>query len=171
MTQEGHNIIVVFMIPEMIEINNSPWVLLPEGVHSATLEDVSQAYGKNPVRRRQFNGLVRACKALASAGCKHIFLDGSYVTGKPVPGDYDACWAPDGVSVDQLDPVFLNFDNKREAQKLKYGGEFFPFSSDAGNGQSFLDFFQTDRYSGSRKGIVIIDLTREDFTAFERGRS
>lgn len=151
------------MIPSLIEIANSPWKLLPPGIHSATLSEVSDLYGNNPVRRRQFEGLVRACKALARAGCQCIYLDGSYVTGKPRPGDYDACWDPTGVLVENLDPTFLNFDNKREAQKQKYEGEFFPFSVDAGNGQVFLDFFQTDRHSGDRKGILAIDLTSETF--------
>ena len=151
------------MIPELILVDSTPWKLLPSGIHLATLSEVAEVYGMNPVRRRQFAGLVRACEALASAGCRTLFLDGSYVTGKLRPGDYDACWDPTGVSIDRLDPTFLNFDNKREAQKVKYEGEFFPFMHDSGTGQTFLEFFKTDRFSGESKGIIAIDLSCEPF--------
>ena len=159
------------MIPDLVEIPQSPWKLLPAGVHPASLAEIADLYGKNPVRRKQFEGLVNACQALSHAGCRFVYLDGSYVTGKPCPGDYDACWDPAGVSVENLDPTFLIFDNKREAQKLKYEGEFFPFSFDAGNGQVFLEFFQTDRHSGKRKGILAIDLTSETFDFAGGGES
>jgi hypothetical protein len=166
-----HNIIVVSMIPDLIDISGTPWRILPEGIHFATIAEISDTYGKNPVRRRQFEGLVRACAALSLAGCRCIYLDGSYVTGKPRPGDYDACWDPSGVSVDDLDPTFLNFDNSREAQKVKYEGEFFPFAWDAGPGQASLDFFQTDSHSGERKGIIAIDLTAETFDLAAGGKT
>ena len=62
-----------------------------------------------------------------------------------------------------LDPVFLDFDNKRANQKTKYEGEFFPFHFDAGTGQAFIDFFQTETFTGQKKGIVLIDLKSESF--------
>lgn len=151
------------MIPGLVGISGTPWKLLPIGVHFASLAEVSDVYGKNPVRRRQFEGLVKACASLAHAGCRRIYLDGSFVTGKPRPGDYDACWDPTNVSEDDLDPTFLDFANNREAQKLKYEGEFFPLGLDSGNGQTFLEFFQTDKDTGERKGIIAVDLTNETF--------
>lgn len=151
------------MIPNLVQKTSSPWAILPAGVHQASLAEVSDFYGINPIRRRQFRGFERACKALAHAGCRCVYLDGSYVSGKPRPGDYDACWDPSGVSINKLDPTFLDYSNKRSAQKLKYEGEFFPFGNDAGNGQPFLDFFQTDRFSAEKKGILAIDLTKEVF--------
>lgn len=58
----------------------------------------------------------------------------------------------------QLDPVLLDFSNKRAAQKAKYGGELFisSFIADA-QGRTFLDFFQEDR-NGNPKGIVEVHL-------------
>ena len=58
-----------------------------------------------------------------------------------------------------LDPVFLDFSDDRAAQKARYGGEFFPssFAADA-VGRTFLEFFQLERYSGERKGIVLVEL-------------
>ncbi len=151
------------MIPALIEIQDAPWRVLPAGQHIATLNEVADAFATNPLRRELYNGLLLASKALHIAGCSYLYLDGSYVTGKPKPGDYDACWDPRDVDINQLDSVFLNFDNKRYAQKIKYGGEFFPFHFGAGNGQSFLEFFQTDRFTGATKGIIVINLNGESF--------
>ena len=94
-----------------------------------------------------------------AAGCGCLYLDGSYVTAKPLPGDYDACWEPAGVEEGLLDPVFLDFDDERAAQKAKYQGEFFPSSALVGGvGSTFLEFFQLERFSGLKKGIVQIEL-------------
>jgi hypothetical protein len=60
------------------------------------------------------------------AGCVTVYIDGSLVTAKETPGDFDACWEVTGVDVAQLDPILLTFDHQRMAQKLKYLGEFLP---------------------------------------------
>ena len=40
-------------------------------------------------------------------------------------------------------------------------GEFFPADLSAGGrGKAILDFFQVDRHTGERKGIVVLDLER-----------
>ena len=149
------------MIPSLIEINDAPWKILPAGIHRATLSEVEVFFGTNPHRRVLFVGLVQALKALRIAGCQRVYLDGSYVTGKPKPNDYDACWEHEGVDADKLDPVFLDFDNLRANQKAKYGGEFFPRCANGVPGQPILDFFQRERYSGEIKGILSIDLTSD----------
>lgn len=86
-------------------------------------------------------------------------MDGSFVTAKHDPGDFDVCWDATGVQAAALDPVLLTFDNRRAAQKAKYGGEFFPaqFPADI-TGATCLDFFQTDKSTGGRKGIIAVDL-------------
>ena len=97
--------------------------------------------------------------SLRDAGCKIVYVDGSFVTDKEIPGDFDACWEVDGVDPIILDPVLLTFEHGRAEQKAKYLGELFPASFDAvGDGFSFLEFFQTDRDTGRRKGIIAIDL-------------
>ena len=128
-------------------------------MHTADLQGIAAAFAINARRRMQFEGLVEAARDLASAGCRRIYVDGSYVTGKPIPADYDVCWDPEGVDPQLLDPVFLDFSDDRAAQKAKYGGEFFPssFAADA-VGTTFLEFFQLERYSGERKGIVLVEL-------------
>ena len=92
------------------------------------------------------------------AGCKAIFLDGSFITDKPEPGDFDVCWEPAGVDPAKLDPVFLDFANRRKRQKEKFGGEFFPSGTKADGASTFLDFFQTDKDTGNPKGIIKVQL-------------
>ena len=104
-------------------------------------------------------GLRAALENLKGAGCRTAYINGSFVTSKIVPNDYDACWEEDGVDPEALDPVLLTFDRGRATQKAKYMGELFPASAISGaGGLSFLEFFQTDKETGKPKGIVAIDL-------------
>jgi len=83
------------------------------------------------------------------------------VTAKEIPGDFDACWDPRGVDGERLDPVLLDFTNRRAAQKEKYQGELFPSLQRADPaGNTFLDFFQIDKRTGEAKGIVALDLKK-----------
>ncbi len=103
-------------------------------------------------------GLGSALDNLKLAGCRMAYVDGSFVTSKEYPNDFDGCWEETGVDPLALDPVLLDFDNDRAAQRIKYYGEFLPASVvEASSGLSFLEFFQTAE-TGERKGIVAIDL-------------
>lgn len=129
---------------------------LPPGIHLATWREFSDRFGDTSHRR---NLLRAALDALALAGCQLVYIDGSFVTAKAIPGDYDACWETTGVNRFDLDPVFLDFANRRAAQKAKYLGEFFPARMvEAGSGAVFLAFFQTDKTTGNSKGIVALEL-------------
>lgn len=150
------------MIPALVPIPGSPWTVLPPGAHEASLEDVAAAFATNSWRRELFDGLVLASSKLRAAGCPTVYLDGSYVTGKPRPGDFDACWDPTGVDPAKLDPVFRQFENGRAAQKAAFKGEFFPSSMICADvGQAFVDFFQLDRFTGKQKGIISIPLSAD----------
>lgn len=132
---------------------------LPPGIHHAGLKEIVTRFGWNERRRTLLAGLRLALESLAAAGCKKAYLDGSFVTDKESPGDFDACWEPDGVVAALLDPVLLSFDDGRLAQKTKFHGELFPSSWDAQRGgPPFVDFFQTDRATGELKGVISIEL-------------
>jgi Family of unknown function (DUF6932) len=132
---------------------------LPPGIHVATWEEVEAAFGSSARRQRLLAGLLRAMQALRAAGCTRAYIDGSFVTAKDAPGDFDACWEAQGVDPNTLDPVLLDFSNRRAAQKAKYGGELFIANQAAvPAGTAFLDFFQRDKSTGDAKGIVAIDL-------------
>jgi hypothetical protein len=149
------------MIPSLIALAGAPWKVLPPGIHPATLSEVEATFAINQPRRDLFAGFKVGAASLFSAGCLTLFLDGSYVTAKPIPGDYDACWHPAGVDPAKLDPVFRDFSNLRQAQKAKFGGEYFPSTMGNTPSQPFLDFFQNERFTGGRKGIVSIDLNTD----------
>ncbi|MXY08642.1 MAG: hypothetical protein F4Y61_08345 [Rhodothermaceae bacterium] len=147
------------MIPELIEIARSPWPILPAGIHRADFAAVERRFASNKKRRELFGGLIEASRILNRAGCQHLFLDGSFVTKKPIPNDYDVCWDPHGVDRQLMDPVFFDFRNNRAAQKERFGGEFFPSTSQASPfGPSFLEFFQIEKSSGKQKGIIKVQL-------------
>jgi Family of unknown function (DUF6932) len=132
---------------------------LPPGVHNATWEEVVSRFGWNAERIRLLEGLRRALESLKTAGCQRAYLDGSFVSEKDVPGDFDACWEAAGVDPGALDPVLLDFSHRRAAQKAKFGGEFFVANQAATPaGTRFVDFFQQDKTTGQAKGILAIDL-------------
>jgi len=145
------------MIPELVDIKGA-WKVLPPGVHDATLKEVEECFAYNDRRRRLYEGLTKGLASLRTAGCRIVFIDGSYVSGKPFPGDFDACWDPCGVDATKLDPVLLDFSQARRGQKEVYGGEFFPSSACADGVHSFVAFFQVDRHTGGEKGIIRIRL-------------
>jgi hypothetical protein len=132
---------------------------LPPGIHAATWQEVAAAFGSSEHRQRLLAGLLRALQALRAAGCTRAYIDGSFVSAKDAPGDFDACWDAQGVDPAVLDPALLDFTNRRAAQKAKYAGELFIANQAAvPAGTAFLDFFQRDKSTGDAKGIVAIDL-------------
>jgi len=131
-----------------------PWEVLAPGIHDATMKEIEARYATNPQRNLIFKGLVAVIAGLRAAGCKDIYLDGSFVTEKEHPGDFDGCWDPTGVDDKKLDPILLDFTNKRANQKAKYRGEFFLSSGWAALGHTFLSYFQKDKDTGKPKGII-----------------
>ncbi|HUP69973.1 MAG TPA: hypothetical protein VM142_09180 [Acidimicrobiales bacterium] len=140
------------MIPDFVD------GVLPAGEHLATWDEITTRFGTTSHRRHLLDGLHGACSSLASAGCVLLWLNGSFVTDKPWPNDFDACWDPAGVDLDAIDPVLLDLAHPRTAQKERYGGELFPNVEELASGSLFVDFFQTDLNTGLPKGIIVLDL-------------
>lgn len=138
--------------------------LLPPGIHTATVQELVSRFAYNEHRARLMDGFIRGLSDLKAAGCEQVWLDGSYVTEKIYPEDFDACWDVTGVSVKTLltnSPALTEFDRKRAKQKALYGGEFFPAHMSADHKdpkKTFLEFFQQDSDTGLPKGIIRIDL-------------
>ena len=95
-------------------------------IHWAPWQEIQSRFGFSSRRRQLLGGLRMALEVLNRAGCSRVYIDGSFVTVKLEPGDYDACRDIDGVNVEALDSVFLDFSKGRMAQKREYFGEFFP---------------------------------------------
>jgi hypothetical protein len=132
---------------------------LPRGVHFATWQEIENRLGFNPRRQRVMAGFRLACEELRKAGCRLVYLNGSFATRKEHPGDFDACWDVQDVDENKLDPVFLDFSRGRAAQKQRFLGEFFPAQLPEGaTGRAFVDFFQVNKVTGRPKGILAIRL-------------
>ena len=99
---------------------------------------------------------------LKAAGCRTIYINGSFVTSKTYPNDFDACWDIDDTDFDYLRihaPRLLNYTDSA-AQKAMYGGEIYFSEQRVGSyEETSIEFFQKDR-SKNRKGIIAIDLLR-----------
>jgi hypothetical protein len=133
--------------------------LLPPGIHDATWAELEAMFGTNAHRKRLLLGLRSFLSDLRDAGARTAYVDGSFVTAKADPGDFDGCWEPTGVRFTKLPPEVLDFTPGRPLQKAKYGGEMFVAEWPASQaGESFLAYFQRDK-SGRPKGIVRLDLT------------
>jgi hypothetical protein len=131
---------------------------LPPGEHRATWHELVRRFGSTSQRQRLLDGLLVALQLLHVVGCKRVWIDGSFVTAKEVPGDFDGCWDAVGVDFDRLDERLLTFDAGRVTQKAAFGGELFLADAAADpKGTVFKEFFQADR-NGHRKGIVVIHL-------------
>jgi hypothetical protein len=143
------------MIPDFVDIG-APWKVLPHGVHNATLEEVETRFATSEHRKHLFSGFKSGVMALRKAGCRKIFLDGSFITEKPIPADFDVCWDSMGVDTAKLNPVFLDFSEGRKKQKEQFCGEFFPANLLVDGKHFFFDFFQIDKYTGNTKGIICI---------------
>lgn len=127
---------------------------LPAGVYPATLKEIEKRYALNDHRRHLFSGLRRLAENLKLAGCRTIYLDGSYITAKEHPQDFDCTWDPTGVG-QALDPDLLK---PLDTRKAKYFGDIFVYMPEYG-GLPYLEYFQRD-IDDNPKGIIKIDLRK-----------
>ena len=108
----------------MIPVFDANRNLLP-GIHLATWNELVERFGITPHRQKLLARLRAALLSLKDSGCRRAYIDGSFVTAKEQPDDFDGCWEVDGVDPDKLDPVLLEFSNRRAAQKAKFHAELF----------------------------------------------
>lgn len=137
--------------------------LLPPGEHEAGWDEIQARLGWNARRRQLLDGLAEGLAILGEAGCVRVWLNGSFVTSKDEPGDFDCVWSPSGVDraqLQRLGPELLDFTGHRVVQKARFGGEFLPNVVEAASGKQFAAFFQSER-DGTPKGIVVTDPTKE----------
>jgi hypothetical protein len=134
---------------------------LPPGEHLATWEEVRERFGGNPTRERLLLGLERAIILLRAANCPRVWLDGSFVSSKPEPGDFDGCY--DICDLTMLDERFYPmFRLQRREQKRDFGGELYPAqgigdTTEHGQPVYYRWFFQSTR-DGLPKGIVVLEI-------------
>lgn len=112
-----HNDKVVLMVPALQPDGN-----LPAGIHWAEWAEFEARFGQTAYRRSILAGLRQGIEQLKAAGCEAVYVDGSFVTAKPQPGDFDACWDVTNVNPSVLDPVFLDFANHSPVSRGVFSG-------------------------------------------------
>jgi len=136
---------------------------LPPGDHQATLGEIAARFGFTLRRRWLLKGLRAAVEALWAAGVQQIFVDGSFCTEKPDPGDIDGYWVePDDGVYERIDPYWIDFQlvavahlgMRKWRMWIDHGVEFFvhPAMQPAPE-LGFPEFFRRDR-DGRARGII-----------------
>jgi hypothetical protein len=131
---------------------------LPPGIRVYTLDQLKDEFVANPVRERIFQGLVQTLEELKAAGCKRVWLGGSYCSGKIEPGDFDLTWDPEGVDMSKLDPTLTGPSwGTNKMRKGKYLGDIF-IRDPAVTGHDHVQEWQLDERSGVKKGVMQLNL-------------
>ncbi len=136
---------------------------LPPGDHQATLDEIKRHLGFTPRRRWLLRGLRAAVEALWRAGIEEIYIDGSFCTEKPDPGDVDGYWVePDPDVYDRIDPYWIDFTpvfvqtagKWRWRMWADHGVELFIHPAmQASAEEGFPEFFRHDR-EGHPRGVI-----------------
>jgi hypothetical protein len=143
------------VIPDFDETGN-----LPPGFHQATWQEIVEKYGHTANRKKMLEGLKRALGNLKQAGCECAYLDGSFITSKRKPGDFDLCWEVDGVDGELLDPILRDREyllTPRAEQRSRYFGDILPTRKHPKE-WDLLSFFQFDKHTNQQKGIIVITM-------------
>jgi hypothetical protein len=142
-------------LPEFNEFGD-----LPEGRHSATLDEVIARFGRGTAQRAQVTTRLQRIHELAvqTGHLERLVVFGSYVTDASEPNDVDVVvvMRNDFRSEDSPPEASLLFDHNRANDEL--GASVFWIRPDMLLGESledFLAFWQTTR-GGRRRGIVEI---------------
>lgn len=127
---------------------------LTPGIHPMTWKEFYDSFSFSVRRKELLEGLEKVVTILREIGATHIYIDGSFVTSKLEPGDWDACFKSSIPILKNFQSKFPLYDN-REAQKELYKGEvFFAYDEADGFGHTFLEFFQQKgKKSAIKKGI------------------
>lgn len=142
------------MIPDFDTNGN-----LPPGIHEATIDEVRNRFSTNAPRNRLFILLLEVLSIFRDCGCPEVYLDGSYVTAKVEPADYDLCYEPTGI---KATPNFYEFLTSKDTRKERYGGDIFPRMPVPPFHFDHVEHWQTDgRNNDVAKGILKIKLQNE----------
>lgn len=132
---------------------------LPPGEHPVAWLDLVAAFGQGSVKRKlATEGLRRFALMLHAAGGKWLFVDGSFVTGRERPSDWDGCFLSAGLDWQAVDPRLKDIQSNRDSLKADFKCDVFAAETINGEtGKPFRDFFQHER-TGKPKGILVLDL-------------
>lgn len=142
------------MIPELTREG-----MLPPGIHETTLEEVRRRFGGgNRARIELMKGLSAVATLARRAGAGPLYLDGSFVTSKREPLDWDAVLVvPTAFDPSSKAGVALS---DREAIRAEHGGDLFVIFEDDTEELDHMvgRVFSRDR-GLTEKGVLLIRLT------------
>ncbi|MBM3242728.1 hypothetical protein FJZ31_41235 [Candidatus Poribacteria bacterium] len=138
--------------------NLNPSGELPEGVHSATIDEVIRQFGSGTSQREVVTARLRRIYQLAkdTGKLQRLIIFGSYITAKPEPNDVDIVLIFD----DDFDFITCDKETKRllEHQQAteEFGASIFwlrPSLLFLETLDEFIEGWQVKR-DGTRRGIV-----------------
>jgi hypothetical protein len=138
------------MIPAFHPATNA----LPAGIHESDWAEVVDRFGTNAKREGILSGLRRAPRDLAGAGCTRVYLGGSFVTAKELPGDWDGCFEEAGVNFFRLAKSIAR--GILGTMDQLFGGEMYNATAVTNTGETFIQFFQHNR-EGQAVGLIALD--------------
>jgi hypothetical protein len=133
---------------------------LPPGLHLAELDVIEERFGKSTPRRKELFERLRMFVELAQhCGALRMFVNGSFVTAKPEPGDVDVViWLDDAYLelLDNADELALQLQLMFDTRKP---GEAF-FAMNAQEWDGWVWFFSGVKENPPRqKGLLEIELS------------
>ncbi len=133
-------------------------LLLP-GVHELDEQVLTELLGFTSSRKELIEkGLKPFLRELSPFKPKCIYIDGSFVTGKPIPGDIDGF-----IPASFGDPLHMFLTNEWKRLKAAYRIDFYPALTDwvgMGSMSYWMDFFGATRDDPPQaKGIISLGLT------------
>lgn len=144
--------------------------VLPEGVHSCSIEEVEQVFGRfarSDCRQRLTQTLRRYIEDVRKARIAvAVVVDGSYITAKPEPNDIDLVLAlrPDIDMSAELRPMEYNVQSERMVRRL-YGFDVLPAIDGSLAYKEWVEFFSQVRRDDpeqtthrTHKGLLRVEL-------------
>ena len=138
---------------------------LVPGIHEISWQVFVEEFGFTDQRQLLIDGMKVALNILITCNCKYVYIDGSFTTKKFKPGDWDGCFDPMGMNLAKMineypffTDIIFNQGSARKQQKDLFKGEIYPCTTRINlTGNTFLDFFQTDK-DKMQKGIIKLSI-------------
>lgn len=132
---------------------------LPVGIYKMGWDEFVTKFSFTSIRELQIKGLIKAIPKFKAAGASHLYIDGSFITKKYNPSDYDVLYDITEIDLEILDPILKDASSAgRKTQKVHYRGEFVPLTNQANDYMTYWQFYQVSKSSGNAKGIIVIDI-------------
>jgi hypothetical protein len=133
---------------------------LPPGIHWTSWSEFVKRFDTNQQRHKLISGLREALELLSRAGCRAVYVGGSFVTSKDAPNDFDACWDNEDANLTFLHHLEPALMGSLHDQLVRFGGNLGRAQAiTPQTGKDFLSFLQSDK-NGNPRGVVAIDLRK-----------